>query len=86
MSKNKKNIKVFPMKFSIFDAEKNLCILHGRVFVMTSPGGQPGGKSVPGSHKRCDTQSSDISAEEIRESCREVLPVPDSHLHFDLIR
>ena len=33
-SKNKKNIKLFLMKFSIFTGEKNLCILHGRVFVM----------------------------------------------------
>ena len=30
----------------------------------TSPGGAPGGKSVPGFHKRCE-QSSDISAKEI---------------------
>ena len=34
LSKNKKNIKIFPMKFSIFIAEKNLRILHGQVFVM----------------------------------------------------
>ena len=34
LSKNKKNIKFFPMNFSIFDAEKNLCILHGQVFVI----------------------------------------------------
>ena len=35
-------------------------------------GGAPGGKLVPGSHKRCEwgTQSSDILAEEIRESGR----------------
>ena len=34
LSKNKKNINIFLMKFSIFTAEKNLCILHGQVFVM----------------------------------------------------
>ena len=34
-SKNIKNIKNFPMKFSIFAFEKFLCILHGHVFVMT---------------------------------------------------
>ena len=28
------NIKKFPMKFSFFNAEKILCILHGQVFVM----------------------------------------------------
>ena len=32
LSKNKKNIKTFPTKFSIFTAEKILCILHGQVF------------------------------------------------------
>ena len=39
----------------------------------TSPGGAPGGKSVPSRLTRdanLDTQSSDISAEEIRESGR----------------
>ena len=30
LSKNKKNIKKIPMKFSNFTAEKNLCILHIR--------------------------------------------------------
>ena len=34
LSKNKKNIKNFLMKFSIFKADKNHCILHGHVFVM----------------------------------------------------
>ena len=34
LSKNKKNIKIFLMKISIFTGEKSLCILHGRVFVM----------------------------------------------------
>ena len=34
-SKNKKNIKIFLMKFSIFIGEKNLCILHGHVFIMS---------------------------------------------------
>ena len=34
LSKNKKNIEFFMMKFSIFTGEKNLCILHGQVFVM----------------------------------------------------
>ena len=29
-----KNINTFPKKFSILRAEKNLCILHGQVFVM----------------------------------------------------
>ena len=33
-SKNKKNDKIFLMKFSIFAFEKNLCILHGHVFIM----------------------------------------------------
>ena len=38
LSKNKKNIKIFVMKFSIFifTAEKNLCVLHGQVFVMNT--------------------------------------------------
>ena len=31
---NIKNIKNFLVKFSIFTAEKNLCILHGHVFIM----------------------------------------------------
>ena len=31
---NIKTIKIFPMKFSIFTAEKSLCILHGQVFVL----------------------------------------------------
>ena len=31
-----KNIKNFLSKFSIFTAEKILCILHGQVFVMMS--------------------------------------------------
>ena len=34
LSNNKKNIKIFLMKFSIFTGEKNLCILHGQVFEM----------------------------------------------------
>ena len=34
MSKNKKNIFKNPMKFSIFTGEKNLCTLHGQVFIM----------------------------------------------------
>ena len=34
LSKNKKNIKIFLMKYSIFRDEKNLYILHGQVFVM----------------------------------------------------
>ena len=34
LSKNKKNIFKNPMKFSIFTGEKNLCILHGQVFIM----------------------------------------------------
>ena len=34
LSKNKKNIKLFLMKFSIFKSEKNLCILHGHVSVL----------------------------------------------------
>ena len=33
LSKNKKNIKIFLAKFSFFTTEKNLCILHGQVFV-----------------------------------------------------
>ena len=36
LSKNKKNINFFLMKFSIFTGEKNLCILHGEVFVVNS--------------------------------------------------
>ena len=35
LGKNKKNIKDFLMKFSIFTEEKNLCILHGQVLVMS---------------------------------------------------
>ena len=36
-----------------------------------SPGGSvPGGKLVPGSHKRCELGHTDISAEEIKESGR----------------
>ena len=34
LSQNIKSIKIFIMKFSIFTAEKILCILHGQVFVM----------------------------------------------------
>ena len=34
MSKNKKNIKNFLTKCSVFTAEENPCILHGQVFVM----------------------------------------------------
>ena len=34
LSKNIKNIKHFSIKFSIFTTEKNLCTLHGQVFVM----------------------------------------------------
>ena len=34
VSKHIKNIKVFLVKFSIFSAEKNLCIMHGRVFAI----------------------------------------------------
>ena len=34
VSKKRKNIKKISMKFSIFTAEKILCILHGQVFVM----------------------------------------------------
>ena len=34
LSKNMKSIKIFLMKFSIFTAPKNLCILHWQVFVM----------------------------------------------------
>ena len=35
LSKNIKNVNLFPMKYSIiFASEKNLCILHGQVFVM----------------------------------------------------
>ena len=36
LSQNKKNINIFLMNFSTFTAEKNLCILHGQVFVMVS--------------------------------------------------
>ena len=36
LSKNIKNIELFPMKFSFFTAEKKICILHGQVFVMVS--------------------------------------------------
>ena len=34
LSKNKKNITLFHLKFIIFKAVKNLSILHGRVFVL----------------------------------------------------
>ena len=34
LSKNKKTIKHFLTKFSFFTTEKNLCTLHGQVFVM----------------------------------------------------
>ena len=34
MSKNKKNIIFFSDGFSFFTTEKNLCILHGHIFVM----------------------------------------------------
>ena len=33
-SKNKKNIKIFPVKIFIFTAKNNFCIMHGQVFVM----------------------------------------------------
>ena len=35
LSKNKKNIKNFPLKIFNFYNFKNLCILHGQVFIMT---------------------------------------------------
>ena len=34
LSKNKKNIGIFLLKIFIFDNFRNLCILHGQVFVM----------------------------------------------------
>ena len=34
LSKSIKNINYLLMKFSVFTADKNLCILHGHVFVM----------------------------------------------------
>ena len=34
LSKPIKINQIFPMKFSIINAEKNLCTLHGHVFVM----------------------------------------------------
>ena len=36
LGNNIKNIKVFLMNFSVFTAEKNLSILHGHIFIMTS--------------------------------------------------
>ena len=36
LSKNKKNIKTFLMKFSFFTADKNFCTLHGQVYEMSS--------------------------------------------------
>ena len=38
LSKIIKNIKIFLVKFSIFTAEKNLCILHWHVFLMRKIG------------------------------------------------
>ena len=38
LSKNIKNIKKFSMKFSIFTTEKNICILHGQVFIFINQG------------------------------------------------
>ena len=37
LSNDIENIQIFPIKCSIFTAEKNLCILHGQVFVMLTP-------------------------------------------------
>ena len=34
LSKNKKNIKNFQLKIFSFQSSKNLCLLHGHVFVM----------------------------------------------------
>ena len=34
LSTDKKNIIFFPMEFSIFAFEKNLCVLHGHIFIM----------------------------------------------------
>ena len=34
LSKSKKNIKIFLMELSAFTTEKNICILHGKVFIM----------------------------------------------------
>ena len=34
LSKNKKNVKIFPRKIFIFYNFKNLCISHGQVFVI----------------------------------------------------
>ena len=36
LSKNKKNIKIFQLKIFNFLKLKNLCILHGQIFVMKS--------------------------------------------------
>ena len=36
LSKHVKTIINFPLKFSIFNAEKILCVLHGHVFVMNT--------------------------------------------------
>ena len=45
LSKNKKNIRIFLLKIFIFDNFKNLCILHGRVFVMCIGASFPASKS-----------------------------------------
>ena len=34
LSKNKKNIQIFQLKFLKFKSSKNLCLLHEQVFVM----------------------------------------------------
>ena len=34
LNTNNESIKIFPMKFSLFTAKNNLCILHGQVFVI----------------------------------------------------
>ena len=45
----------------------------------TSPGGAPGGKSVPDSHKRCKLVHTDIRHfSRGDQRIREVIPVPDS--------
>ena len=36
LSKNKKNIKIFQLKIVQFLKHKNLCLLHGHVFVMVA--------------------------------------------------
>ena len=50
--------KSFPMKFSFFASEKNLCILHGQVFIMGDLSGaySPNGTTALAAFEKASAQ------------------------------